>query len=312
MRGIWPILYAYFDSGDQLDRVAMRRQIEVAIAGGAPGIAILGLATEIGKLADEEKGKVIAWAAEDLAAGPGLDGRLVVTINGASADAQLALSDIAIAHGACALILQPPARASGPLSEIELLDFFDLVMAKLAERAPQLAIGVQNAPEFLGVGLGFDALIELRRRRSNFRFLKGEAPSVIIERTIAQAGGAWPVLNGRGGLELLDNLRAGCAGMILAPDTCHEQQLIAAHLAAGRVAEAEAEYARILPAIVFVMQSLDTLVVYGKRIAAWRMGFDVQHDRRVAFPPTAFGLAAARRYADALGPLPGCRLHHPA
>jgi 4-hydroxy-tetrahydrodipicolinate synthase len=48
------------------------------------------------------------------------------------------------------------------------------------------------------------------------------------------------------------------------------------------------------------MQSLDALTCYGKRIAAWRMGFDVQHDRGVA--PTAFGLECARRFAMQLGP----------
>ena len=36
MRGIWPILFAYFDAGNRLDREAMRRQVQAALAWGAP------------------------------------------------------------------------------------------------------------------------------------------------------------------------------------------------------------------------------------------------------------------------------------
>ena len=33
--GIWPILYAFFDASGQLDRTAMRRQLDGCVAGGA-------------------------------------------------------------------------------------------------------------------------------------------------------------------------------------------------------------------------------------------------------------------------------------
>ncbi|MCP3724373.1 hypothetical protein M3I53_14750 [Paraburkholderia sp. CNPSo 3272] len=39
--GIYPILYAFFDRDNRLDRAAMRRQVEAAVRGGAPGIAVL-------------------------------------------------------------------------------------------------------------------------------------------------------------------------------------------------------------------------------------------------------------------------------
>ena len=99
--------------------------------------------------------------------------------------------------------------------------------------------------------------------------------------------------------------------MIVAPDCAWEQLQIAKHYAAGDIDQAAAHYARILPTIVFVMQSLETLVIYGKRIAAWRCGMDVQHDRRCALTPTPFGLAIARRYAEQLGPFPGCAMYQP-
>lgn len=304
MRGIWPILYAYFDATGALDRSAMRLQVEAARRCRAPGVAILGLATEVNKLSADEKRHLIRWAVEDL----GGAAPLAVTISGATVGEQLALARDAIDAGAAFLVLQPPARPGGPIGEAELECFFGDVLQGVAMVAPELPVGIQNAPEFLGVGLSVAGLARLREARPNLRFLKGEAPAAIIERTVEALGAGFPVLNGRGGMELVDNLRAGCAGMIVAPDCAWEQQKIADSFARGALAEAEAQYAWVLPAIVFVMQSLDTLVVYGKRIAAWRMGFDVVHDRRCTLAPTPFGVATARRIAGELGPLPGCAL----
>jgi len=292
--GIWPILFAYFDARDRLDREAMRRQVAAALGWGAPGVAILGLATEVNKLSRDERRTLIRWLREDL------DGRrpFAVTVNGASVTEQRELAEFAIAQGAAWLILQPPPVAStGAQPERFYFDFFADVMQGLP-----VPVGIQNAPEYLGVGLSPQALLELATIRANFRVLKGEAPSTVIERTIAQAGERLAVLNGRGGLELIENLQAGCAGMIVAPDTADHQQRVYAALKARRLGEARERYARILPAIVFAMQSLDALVCYGKRIAAWRLGLGEVHDRAPALAPTGFGLRMAREHADRLGP----------
>lgn len=305
MQGIWPILYAYFNSAGELDREAMRLQVQIALRTGAPGVAVLGLATEVNKLSVGEKHQLIHWVAQDLA-GTAL---MAVTLSGATVAEQLDLARVAIEARAHFLILQPPSRPGSPIAEPELEAFFIDVLDGVRALDPTIPAGIQNAPEFLGVGLNADALARLRARCPNLLFMKGEAPVVIIERTVHQVGSGFPVLNGRGGMELLDNLRAGCSGMIVAPDCVLEHQQIARMFAAGAIEEAEAEYARILPTVVFVMQSLETLVVYGKRIAAWRSGIDVDHDRRCALQPTPFGLKTARRFAEQLGPLPGCRMY---
>ncbi|MEZ0600727.1 dihydrodipicolinate synthase family protein [Paraburkholderia sp. IW21] len=295
--GIYPILYAFFDRDNRLDRNAMRRQIEAVVRAQAPGVAVLGLATEVNKLSRTEREQIIQWAIED--SGGTLP--LAVTVSGSSVEAQRDLARYAIAQGASWLILQPPALAAGaiPQPEAFYFDFFAEVMNGLG-----VPVGIQNAPEYLGVGLSAESLERLAAQCPNFRVLKGEGPSIVLAETVARVGHLMPVLNGRGGMELLDNLRAGCAGMIVAPDCFDWQQRIYQAFISGDVAHAEALYRQVLPAIVFVMQSLDTLICYGKRIAAWRMGFEVQHDREVKLLPTRFGLEAARRFADMLGPLP--------
>ncbi|RFU49815.1 dihydrodipicolinate synthase family protein [Paraburkholderia sp. DHOC27] len=294
---MYPILYAFFDRDNRLDRSAMRRQMQAIVRSQAPGAAMLGLATEVNKLSQSEREQVIRWAIEDS------EGALplMVTISGATVAAQRDLAHFAVSAGATQLILQPPALPAGetPRPEAFYFDFFASVMQGF-----DVPVGIQNAPEYLGVGLSSESLERLAIQCPNFRLLKGEGPSIVLAETVARVGHLMPVLNGRGGLELVDNLRAGCAGMIVAPDCFDWQQRVYDAFAGGDMARAQQLYQEVLPAIVFVMQSLDTLICYGKRIAAWRMGFDVEHDRNTAMRPTRFGLDAARRFALWLGPLP--------
>ena len=94
--------------------------------------------------------------------------------------------------------------------------------------------------------------------------------------------------------------------LLVESDTFDWQVRVYQAMQAGRQAEAEAIYREVLPAIIFGMQSLDALVCYGKRIALLRMGLgESVYDRAPALAPSAFGLECARRYASALGPLPG-------
>ena len=60
--------------------------------------------------------------------------------------------------------------------------------------------------------------------------------------------------------------------------------------------------AQALSAIVFVMQSIDHLVCYGKRIAAHCLSFAQVYDRAPGIVPSAFGLECVHRYAAQLGP----------
>ena len=199
------------------------------------------------------------------------------------------------AHGMAVLGLGTEVNK---LSDIERRQLVDWV----ADRV-ELPVAIQSAPEYLGVGLTPAGVKTLARNHPNFRILKAEGAALAIRQVIEEVGDGVTVFNGRGGLELTDNLRAGCAGMIPASDTFDRQARIFHFLREGAETHAEALYREVLPAIVFVMQSLDTLHTYGKRIAAMRMGLGEGFDRAPALQPNAFGMRCAQRYAAALGPL---------
>ncbi len=291
--GVWPILYAFFDRFGAVDRGAMRAQAEACVAIGAHGAAALGLATETAKLTPTERRRIVGWLAEDLG------GRLPfsITVTGSSQGEQIEYLRAAADAGAAWAILQPPAGRAA--NEGELMRF----LASVIKVSP-IPLGIQNAPAYLAASLSDPALARLAQDNPQLRFLKAEGPALAVAETIRATAGALTVFNGRGGLELPDNIRAGCAGIIPALDAADVQVRIYEAMRAGRDEEAEQLYAEILPLTTFLMQSIDQFLCYGKRLTARRLGLGEVHDRAPAQAPTEAGLASLERYGAELPALP--------
>ena len=64
IKGIFPILYTFFNKNNSIDYKLMEEQISLIITKGSNGIAALGLATEVNKLKLKEKIKIIELIAK--------------------------------------------------------------------------------------------------------------------------------------------------------------------------------------------------------------------------------------------------------
>lgn len=290
--GTYPMLYVFFDEAGRIRREAFSRQIAAAIASGASGIAVLGLGTEVAKLGLAERRQIVEWVLEDVA------GRVPVAVTAADGNVPDMIESVRFARrcGAAWIILQPPHP---PASPADLIRFFGAVAD-----AAECPVAIQNAPEFLGIGLSAAELLELNRLYPAVRVVKAEGSAVSVGRMVEQLAGRLAVFNGRAGLELTDNLRAGVDGMIPGTETIDLQVAVERAMRAGDEAEAEGQYRRILPALTFAMQGLSNFVLYGKLIAAHRLGIAPSVDRAPSDTATAHGAAWARRLAAELGPLP--------
>ncbi len=292
--GIYPMLYAFFGTDGRLDRAAMRRQVEGCLAAGVHGIAVGGLASECNKLATAERRQMLEWALEDA------NGRVPVTVTIAenSVAGQVEMASAAARSGAKWVVLQPPPVRGA--SEPELVRFYGAV----ADRC-ELPVGVQNAPEYIGIGVSNAGFVELHRRHPNLAIIKAEGPATYIDALARDTGGAFCLFNGRNGVELVDSLRAGCQGLIPGVESCDRQSRIYDLFAKGEEEQADRDYAELLPLLHFLMQGIDHLLCYGKRIAARRLGLGAVHDRTPAVAPTPFGFAVTERWSRRLPPLPG-------
>ena len=269
----------------------MRSQVLRMVDCGVDGITVLGLATEVQKLSVPEQKDLVSWISEDL------DGRLPlsVTIGGNDVRIQRDLIEFAQSHRADWLILQPPMVGTYPGDTY--LDFF----LRVADGF-EAAFAVQNAPAYLGRSLSNADITRLVASNPNFSLIKSETSAVELSELIGRCGQKLTVLNGRGGLEMTDCLRAGAAGFVLAPDVIDFSKAVFDAWAAGSEETAEDLYRRVLPVITFMMPSIEHLVCYGKRIYGVRTNTTI-HDRSPALIPTDFGTRLALRWANELGPL---------
>ena len=282
--GVNCVLFALFDATGQLDRTAMAAQVSYVQRARADGVVVLGLATEVSKLTFQERCDIVHWARADA---PDLP--LGVTISGNSVAEQQALINVAEAADANWLILQPPL--AGSYAATEYVNFFAEV-----GQATKLPFAIQNAPQYLGRSLSGDDIAALKARCPGFTMIKSETGPMDLAALVARQGDTLTVMNGRGGLEMTDCLRAGCKGFIVAPDVLPGVLRCWAAWQSGDMAAAEAAYAAFLPAAIFGMQSLETLACYGKRVFGLRAGITI-HDRAPAMRPDAFGLEMAARWA---------------
>jgi 2-keto-3-deoxy-L-arabinonate dehydratase len=226
------------------------------------------------------------------------DGRVPVsvTVSDNTVGGQIESVKRAADTGAAWAVLQPPPVKSA--SEEALIAFFGAV----ADASP-IPIGIQNAPEYIGIGLSNAGLIELRRRHPNVSILKAEGTGLYIGRLAEDSGGEFALFNGRNGIELLDSLRHGCVGLIPGVEACDVESRIYDHHIAGRADDADREFREILPLLHFLMHTIDHLLCYGKRLAAWRIGIDAVHDRGPAQAPHPVGMAILNHWSRDLGRL---------
>ena len=170
-----------------------------------------------------------------------------------------------------------------------------------------MPVAIQNAPQYIGVGLSSAGLDRLSRDHPNVRLLKAEGSAVETRALIELTEGRMAVFQGRGGMELPDVLRAGCVGMIPSVESCHVQARIFELMRTGRAedeAEAERLYARAGapdPVPDAVGRPVPVLRQAPDRAP---LGLGEVHDRAPAQAPTAFGLDCLARHAAVLDRLP--------
>jgi 4-hydroxy-tetrahydrodipicolinate synthase len=281
--GVYPMAYTFFDAEGGIDAAAMRRQVDGLVDWGAQGLAILGLGGEVHKLSLSERRRVLDIVSEALA------GRLplAVTVSDRTAADQAAFGRAAREAGADWLILQPAAVRD--VGEAAHMRFFGAVADGV-----DLPVGLQIAPAYLGQGFAPETLVELQRRHANVRLMKLEMTALGAADFIARTEGAFDVFNGQAGVGLIDCLEAGCVGFIPGAETGDvSSRIFALHADGAPEARRQAAelYRQVLPLWHMIMESIDTLLIYGKPLMARRLGLEQARIRAPHGETSAFGRA---------------------
>jgi 2-keto-3-deoxy-L-arabinonate dehydratase len=288
--GVYPMLLSFYTGDDRIDATLLKRQVDLVVASGCHGLGVMGLGTEVNKLSTAERRETLEIVAQHLA------GRLPlsVTIGENTARGQIEFARHAAELNAAWLILQPPTVSD--VSELDLLRFFGAVADSVS-----LPVALQNAAVYLGIQLSAAGLRALQRQHPNICLLKTEDPPEITARLIEETAGSFRVFVGRGGMNMIDELRAGAVGIIPGVETMDRMPGIYNDFVAGRDHAALATYCEIAPALEFLERSINHFVTCSREIIARRMGVPAVH-HRLGKELTPFCRDQIERYATALGP----------
>lgn len=244
-RGVFPVVPTTFTETGALDLDSQRRVLDCMVDQGSDGICILANYSEQFLLSDEERTTLAKLCLEHI------DGRVPVIVTCSHFSTQIAADRArqAAALGAAMIMLMPPYHgASLKGSEAGTYEQF----ARVGE-ASGIPIMVQDAP-LSGVNLSVPFLVRLAREIEQVRYFKIETPMAADKlRALIAAGGdaIEGPFDGEEAITLMADLNAGATGTMpsaLLPDLL--KPLVDAHQA-GDVADAAAQYARLLPLINF-------------------------------------------------------------
>jgi len=260
-RGIYPAICTPFTAADDaVDLEAQRRVVRFALDSGAHGIVAFGLAGEVMKLTSDERRALTDVIVDEVS------GRVPVLVGAGapSVRASVELARHAEQAGADCVVL--PAPMSGALGEAALVDYFVRIASSVS-----LPVMIQDAPAYVGIGLGPDVVRQIGVAAENVRLVKLEAGPVELSEWIERLGPDFSIWGGDGGVYLLDCLRAGAAGLVPGVDLVDLLVRVYEAEAAGDSVLAERLFREVLPVLVFEMQhSIDHYNACAKHVLVER------------------------------------------
>jgi 4-hydroxy-tetrahydrodipicolinate synthase len=259
-RGVYPAICTPFTADDDVDLEAQRRVVRFALDCGSHGIVAFGLAGEVLKLTPAERRELTDVIVDEVGGAV----PVFVGVGAPSVRVSIELARHAEAAGASCVVV--PAPLSGALGEAVLVDYFARIASSVA-----IPVMIQDAPAYLGVGLGPGLVRNVGAVAENVRLVKLEAGPAELARWLEELGGEYSLWGGDGGMYLLDCVRVGAAGIIPGVDLVDLLVNVYEAEAAGDQTLADERLREILPMLVFEMQhSIDHFNACAKRILVRR------------------------------------------
>ena len=288
--GVYPAICTPFRADDTVDLDAQRRVVRFALASGSHGIVAFGLAGEVLKLSADERRELTDVILDEVAGAV----PVFVGVGAPSTRASIELARYAEAAGASCVVV--PAPMSGVVGSDALVEY----MTRIAD-AVSVPVMVQDAPAYLGIGLGVELVRRIGERAANVRLVKLEAGPAEMSHWLDELGADFAVWGGDGGMYLLDCIRVGAAGIIPGVDLVDLLVRVYETEAHGEPALADERLRAILPMLVFEMQhSIDHYNACAKQVLIQR---GVLEHGGLRPPAAALGEASRRlleRYFAAL------------
>ncbi|MGW0228041.1 dihydrodipicolinate synthase family protein [Actinopolymorpha singaporensis] len=251
--GVVCVVQTPFDEQGGIDSATFVRQVEWLFGNGADGVAI-GMVSEVLRLSTNERDELATL----LCGAASGRGSAVVSVGAESTHTAVRHARHAAAVGADAVMATPPALSRA--GDRELFDYF-LAIADAA----QVPVIVQDASGYVGSALSIDLQARLHAELPDRVLFKPEAHPIgpKLTQLLDATGGKARVLEGNGGMYLVDSFRRGAIGTMPAGDLVWALVPLWRALSAGDHDRAY-RIAGPLTQIVSLQTSLDSFVAIEK------------------------------------------------
>jgi 2-keto-3-deoxy-L-arabinonate dehydratase len=272
LHGVLPILHTPFTDAEEIDFDVLQKEIDWAFKVGADGVCT-GMVSETLRLMEDER---IALTRQMAAFAAGR-GQVVASIGAESTRGAIRFGQVAHAAGCTAVMAIPPINARLP--EEALWDYF----VAIAENV-DLPLIVQDASSYVGQAIPIAFYVRLLDRFSPEKiFFKPEASPVGPNLSALRdaSGGRARILDGSGGMLLVDAHRRGIAGTMPGTDLLDGVVLLWKALEAGDQAAVDRLAAPICAIVALQLQAgLDGFLAIEKYILQKRGLFSSDRRRR--------------------------------
>ena len=256
LRGVVPVVPTPFHPDESIDFESLGRVVDWIAGRGLGGLCLPAYGSEFYKLTESERHLAVAAAVEANA------GRVPVVAQANHPSARAA-ADLARRYqemGADAVSVAVPRQFAATDSDI-------VAYCGAVAAATSLPVMVQDFNPG-GPTMGAEVIAELSGRNPNFEYVKLEDP-MMLDKLLAiragPAGGRVGILEGWGGLYMLEGIRAGIDGIM--PGTAVADLLNAVFAAAssGRWEQAHDLFGSLLPFVGFALGDFELFLWMEKR-----------------------------------------------
>jgi 2-keto-3-deoxy-L-arabinonate dehydratase len=207
--GVLPVVQLPYQGDESIDFATLKEEIDWLLGCGAQGV-VMAMVSETLRLSTDERKQVAA----SICAAMSGRGDAIISVGAESTYSAVEFTRHAEGAGATAVMAIPPISAP-PLAD-ELLRYFERIV-----KATSLPVIVQDASGYVGRPIGTANMVRLLDLFGPERVLfKPEAsplgPQLSELRELS--GGRARVLEGSGGIALLDNFRRGIVGTMPGAD----------------------------------------------------------------------------------------------
>ncbi len=274
--GIVPIIPTPFTEKEEIDETALRKLIDFAISAGVMAACLPAYASEFYKLTDDEKLRVVRVATEHAA------GRIQIVAQSNHPSLKVAVK-----------LAQANVLAGADIISVAVPRLFNLPENSLKEYLSGLLQSVAGTPVLIqdfnpgGLSLSVHLIKELADEYPNFKYLKLEEPlcGPKLEHIIKATGGRIGLLEGWGGLYMLELVPVGIVGVMpgLAVSDILQKAFILRKN--GQTEAAFDLFEKVMPQIFFSLQNMELFHYAEKELLVARGVLQNSICRKAAYRP---------------------------